>query len=197
MPELSDILTAFVGVELSAPARDAFAQLQEHLRHKGISVAYTSPALAHITVVFLGRIPRRLAHEIAPKLDLAVGTLAPFTFLPGGAGFFGPPRSPRIAWIGVEASAQLTDLFNCVAGIVRDAGVTLETRPFHPHLTLARIKHPLPPASLTLIKTSINNTTFPRVPVDRVMFMSSQPGNSGPIHSVIHTSQLKGKHDHG
>jgi len=192
-----DLTRGFIALGLSDAARDALALLQDHLRLKGLSLACAHPEDAHLTLVFLGNIETALIDRLTPRLDERVAGMQPFPPMLGGGGFFGPPGSPRVAWVGVAESAALMGLQSGVAALVQDLGMPIEMRPFHPHLTVARIRSSLPPGALTLIKSSINNTTFGEVPVDRVLFMSSQPNGSGPRYKILHQSPLKGIRQHG
>jgi len=193
----SPSVRAFVALGLSEAVRDSLALLQNHLRHKGLSLDYAHPEDAHLTLVFLGNIETERIDRLKPRLDALADRAGPFPLIVGGGGFFGPPRSPRVAWVGVIESASLMGLQSAVADLVRAAGIPVEMRPFHPHLTVARIRASLPPDALTLIKSSINNTNFGEVPVDRVLFMSSQPNGSGPRYKILHQSPLKGSRHHG
>lgn len=197
MDEATSRTRAFVCLGLSDPVRDAIGVVQEHLRRKGLALAYAHPRDAHLTLAFLGSIEHETIELLAPRLDEVAARVPPFGMAVRGGGFFGPPRAPRVAWIGVEETSVLMDLQAAVATTAEACGIALERRPFHPHLTLARIRAPLPPDALTLIKSSINNTTFGEVPVDRVLFMSSQPNGSGPRYKILHESPLKGTRQHG
>lgn len=197
MQESPEKLRTFIALDLSAAARTSLERIQEHLRQRGLSLAYTHLQDAHLTLVFLGDTTPETVDRLKPRLDEVAGGAAPFELALGHGGFFGPPRAPRIAWVGVAESPALMTLQRSLAEQVRAVGLPVESRPFHPHLTVARIKHRLPPDALTLIKSSINNTSFAGVPVDRVLFMRSQPNGAGPKYSVIHTAHLKGKDHHG
>jgi 2'-5' RNA ligase len=97
----------------------------------------------HITIKFIGEWPEaRLA-----ELIQALGALAPNEPIPikvRGLGFFPNPRAPRVFWAGVQAPPSLAELARQTDRALHRLGVPLETRPFSPHLTLARIKEPIP-----------------------------------------------------
>lgn len=197
MNEPVETWRSFVALDLSPAAKAALAHLQEHLRRKGLALAYTHMEDAHLTLAFLGEVRPPVIDALKPRLDEVAAGCDGFELKLGAGGFFGPPSSPRVAWVGVEESPVLMALQSAVAGAVRATGIELESRPFHPHLTVARIKNRLPLAALTLIKSSINTTTIPPVPVDRVLIMRSQPGGSGPKYSAVHIAHLKGNQHHG
>jgi 2'-5' RNA ligase len=54
-------------------------------------------------------------------------------------GFFPNPHAPRVFFCGIEAPG-LRELAAATDAAVNALGVPRETRPFSPHLTLARIK---------------------------------------------------------
>jgi len=53
-------------------------------------------------------------------------------------GTFGREQSPRVLWADIEYSSELHDIRNKVFSACEQAGFKLETRPFRPHITLAR-----------------------------------------------------------
>ncbi len=197
MPRDQEILRTFICLDLTAAARSSLERIQTHLQRKGLSLSYPHLADAHLTMVFLGDTAAAVIESLIPRLDEVARGFSPFALTLASGGFFGPPRSPRVAWVGVGESAVLMKLQRALADEVRAAGMPLEARPFHPHVTLARIKSRLPADALTLIKSSINNSKFASVPVDCIRFMRSQPGGSGPTYSIIHTSQLNREVPHG
>jgi 2'-5' RNA ligase len=57
-----------------------------------------------------------------------------------GMGFFPNEHRPRAFWCGIAASPNLADLAANIDRALAPLGVEAETRPFTPHLTLARFK---------------------------------------------------------
>jgi 2'-5' RNA ligase len=94
----------------------------------------------HITSKFIGEWPE----QRLPELEEALENLSP----PGGFeiaiahfGYFPNPRNPRTLFAGVEAGPELANLASKIDETLRPLGVARETRPYSPHLTLARIKN--------------------------------------------------------
>jgi 2'-5' RNA ligase len=94
----------------------------------------------HLTLQFLGN--RVDFDAVAGEVDaLAVrgGTVAL-----GGAGAFPSDRRGRILWLGVrEGDALLSQLVAAVGALLEPIGYPPEDRPYHAHLTLARLKAPV------------------------------------------------------
>jgi 2'-5' RNA ligase len=103
----------------------------------------------HLTLAFLGELDDA---QLAAATDGAVEVapmFKPFPLQLAGLGTFGPPRAPRVIWAGVGGDvARLLALQAQLVGALAACGFPREERPFSPHLTLARIKAPLPPAEL-------------------------------------------------
>ena len=87
----------------------------------------------HLTLHFLGDVPRE-------AIDAALAGLAfaPFEMVLHGAGHFSPPTGDTVLWIGVVQSEALMQLHGELGERLRGAGLKTESRPFTPHLTLAR-----------------------------------------------------------
>jgi 2'-5' RNA ligase len=109
----------------------------------GIELPSTARRMArlqwHLTLHFLGN--RVDFDAVAGALDpLAVGR---GTVALGGAGAFPSERRGRILWLGVtEGDALLAQLAAAVGALLGPVGYPPEERPYHSHLTLARLKTP-------------------------------------------------------
>ncbi|HEU0369455.1 MAG TPA: RNA 2',3'-cyclic phosphodiesterase, partial [Candidatus Acidoferrum sp.] len=55
-------------------------------------------------------------------------------------GFFPNARRPTVVWAGLRALQELAALAGKIVTALAVCGVSPETRPFAPHLTLARLK---------------------------------------------------------
>ena len=58
-----------------------------------------------------------------------------------GTGLFGSEPDPKILWAGVEASLELRQLKCDIETRLLSAGLNPETRPWEPHITIARVRH--------------------------------------------------------
>jgi len=92
-----------------------------------------------------------------------------------GAGRFGSARRPQVAWAGVDGDVgPLTALAGGLAGLARGLGLSVEERPFRPHLTLGRWA-PRRPADATLTDR-LAGYRGPAWPVGEVLLLESRPG---------------------
>ncbi len=172
-------------------------ELQTIAARYHVKTAFPHPDDIHLTLVFMGSISPEQATLVRAGVDMIASGFPPFVIRLGKGGYFGPERSPRILWLGLEISDALDRLQAALAGMVAAAGIPLESRAFSPHVTFARFRARPAPDALTSMIRCINNTTFAEIPVDRVLFMNSQHNGSGPRYTTIQRSDLKGHTSHG
>lgn len=105
-----------------------------------------APANWHITLVFLGGVGCEQQSVLERAADGIVSR--PFTLRLDRFGYW---RRARIAWLGAtDVPRALLALQEQLNKVAEDAGVAVETRKYHPHLTLARDapmmpEHPIDP----------------------------------------------------
>jgi 2'-5' RNA ligase len=127
----------FTALEIEAEALENIRLLLERLRPTA-PIQWSPAGNLHITTKFIGEWPRERLLELQTALA-GLPRRSPIVVSLRKVGFFPNPRSPRVFWCGIEASglAELgADTDNATAGL----GIPRETRPFSPHLTLARIR---------------------------------------------------------
>lgn len=119
-----------------------------------LSIRKTSPDEFHVTLHFLGESDESAFERVRSELSLVQCPSFQLTF--DGVGHFPPPTAgglssarksptraenmPRVLWIGVRPSDALTTLHQDIGDVLISAGIRTEERPYHPHLTVARIK---------------------------------------------------------
>ncbi|HEX9856425.1 MAG TPA: RNA 2',3'-cyclic phosphodiesterase [Acidimicrobiia bacterium] len=131
----------FLAVELDDEVRHGLAAHLDAATGSGVLPGRPVPAANwHITLRFIGyAFPEqldRLLHEV-DTAELS----GPFRIGFGGLGAFPRPSNATVLWLGIEAGAgRLVDLAAAVEAATVGAGFGPEERPFHPHLTLSRIR---------------------------------------------------------
>ena len=92
----------------------------------------------HLTLRFIGEVDGGVMQDILGELATVNAEL--FDVELKGIGFFPPRQAPQQLWVGVEPNERLTRLHSRIEAALRKAGVEKESRKFHPHVTLARLK---------------------------------------------------------
>jgi len=140
---MTDGRRIFVAVDLPDDVRWALAaHLGAALDGSDLPGKAVPVANWHLTLRFLGLVGPVAYDRLLAGLDQAVlGPPFPVRF--GGLGAFPRPGRAAVLWLGVDAGADaLAALAGTVADAVTGAGFPPEDRPFHPHVTLSRIRPP-------------------------------------------------------
>jgi 2'-5' RNA ligase len=178
----------FAGIELPADVRTAIEVTMAPLRTTIPGFRWVPAENLHLTLVFLGWVDPGEIQPIRSALEDATTSAAPFTARLGHAGRFPDRGKARILWVGFEAGAEaLADL----AGRARDgvADRVTDSRPFRPHVTVARAKEPVRLAASALEAVSALDRD---VGVDAVTLFRSYLGSPHPRYEAIARLGLQG-----
>lgn len=92
----------------------------------------------HITLAFLGTVHPQQLQNVITLVGEAINNQQAFVLDIVGLNVFGLQKSPRIFWAAINEVDQLFQLQHIVHKTCLAAGFTLDSRPYHPHITLAR-----------------------------------------------------------
>ncbi len=187
----------FFGLAMSDEVRSALVRAQEMLRSAadaaGARCAWVHPEDFHITVVFIGPWRAERAEELARAARAAAARGAPFDVQVGGVGFFGPPRSPRVLWAGVDTPPALAGIrANCLEALAA-SGITPDRQPYRPHVTLARVRSRPREPSLTDALQRHQNVRFGFVSVRDLRVMRGVPNARGPRYRTEWMAPFSGE----
>ncbi len=133
----------FLAATLPEEARHAMAaHLGDELGDKRLPGKPVPPPNWHLTVRFLGSTEPTPAEAISAHLDQHL-MVEPFRLRLTGLGGFPRERKASVLWIGIDGDLEpLSELAAECERAAVSAGFEPEGRPFHPHLTLSRIRPP-------------------------------------------------------
>lgn len=166
----------FTAIDLPQPVRANLDRLLARLRPTA-RIQWSPAENLHITTKFIGEWPEDRLPELTAVLAGLTG-FHPMAIALRGLGFFPNPHSPRVFWVGVEADASLAELARRTDAALAELGVPQEKRAFSPHLTLARIKQPVP---LTELRQAIAR-------LESLEFGAFQAQSFGLYQSVLRPS---------
>ena len=127
----------FTGLDLPPDVIRNLDGLMARLR-PAARIQWSSPANLHVTTKFIGEWPPARLEELKTALG-RLGSRHPIRLAIRQLGFFPNAHSPRLFWCGIEAPG-LDGLAADTDAATSQLGGARATRPFSPHLTLARIK---------------------------------------------------------
>ncbi len=187
-------LRSFTAVPLQPEIRKSLIECSNKLQSLPLRAAWTPPERLHITLTFHGELPAEWITKLIPWLEQMVAAKNPFRVSIRGIGVFGRPFSPRVLWAGIEQGReQLVDLQRNVAEAALTAGIELEKRPYHPHITLGRIRRAVSPGDrreLQKLLQDFEHREFGSQPVHCITLMHSELASQGVRHAMLRTFNL-------
>lgn len=136
-------LRLFFAVELPLDVREAAAEHAARLRREfpDARASWPRPESLHLTLKFLGEVEAIRLDALHHVAEVAAAALTPFELTIEGTGTFPTRGAARVLWLGVRDDAgQLSRLQFRLDKEGVYVGFPRESKPFRPHLTLARLR---------------------------------------------------------
>jgi RNA 2',3'-cyclic 3'-phosphodiesterase len=144
----------------------------------------------HITTKFIGEWPEaKLADLINALKDISPRSsfraeLKHLSWLPN-------EKWPRALTLGVESGDGLPRLARETEERLCTLGIRKEERAYHPHLTLARVKNPVPLRGLHEKIDELEPTSLGSFTVDSFSLYRSDPGTQASIYRKLHSYRFE------
>lgn len=184
-------IRAFIAINLPSSIRSLLNDTQDELRKQlpARTIRWVPIQNIHLTLKFLGDIQEDRLPSISRELDLVTKDHSPFNLDLGHLGCFPNPKKPRVVWIGIQGETkELMVIQQRIEGSLRRLGWEAESRKFHPHLTLGRVRDS---RQLAVIKLpwghQIHKEGFI---VDSITLFESQLQSGGARYLTHYTSKL-------
>ncbi len=145
----------------------------------------TKPKEHHLTLQFLGSVDEKMAERV--KKELQDVTSEPMELTVDRMGTFPMRGKPRVVWAGFQKNQSMQFLLKLrmdIARKMRLLGFRAEQHRFHPHLTLARVKH-VEKGSVfrgELLKIKVRHT---KLALREFCLFESKLEAAGPVYRVL------------
>lgn len=182
----------FIAINVDPTLKAPLAEIQERLKKSAAQVSWVKPENLHFTLKFLGEVPEEDVPAIREAFRRSVAGVRSFPLSLGGLGIFPPRGRPRVIWVGVEQGTQEVErLRGRIDEGLLPLGFPREERPFHPHLTLGRVKglRGLDPLVADLRKGDVGLVGL--MQVRSIELMQSQLRSAGAIYTPLETVPLE------
>jgi 2'-5' RNA ligase len=125
----------FIAINFNEKTRAKLATIQRNIRSQAPRGRFPNPANFHLTLVFLGECDDE-------QLKAAQGVLSSTLFTPFELSFERVGcfrrRGGDLWWAGIALTRELQQIQADLSSRLQAAGFVLDSRPFQPHVTLAR-----------------------------------------------------------
>ncbi|HZU69344.1 MAG TPA: RNA 2',3'-cyclic phosphodiesterase [Ktedonobacteraceae bacterium] len=190
----------FIALELDESLRHFLGQVIDRLARQLPAVRWVDPAGIHLTLAFLGELSDEQLAAAEQAAAVAARQSIPFELRLKDLGTFGLPRHPRVIWMGIEeSSGNLVRLHSTLNRELLQRGFEVDTRPFSPHLTLARVKQPLNPTELQTLQRLLagkeSASSSSRQYIQHLSVMKSELSRSGAKYTCLQASVLGNQSD--
>ena len=189
-------IRSFIAIELPDELKAELTHLQARLKSSEQPwVKWVNPYSIHLTLKFLGSMAAEKIDEVTTALETAAQGVPPFHLEVKGLGIFPNLKRVQVAWVGLNGEIdKLSQLQQRLESNLAHLGFAPESRPFTPHLTLARLRDQASPDERQKFGQLIADTSFETacsIKVDAVSLMKSQLTREGAIYSRISLVNLK------
>ena len=184
----------FFAIELGDAVLDLLDEATDVLRAEAPELAWVPRARRHLTLKFLGEVEEMNALRLVQAANRAAAKHSPLEMHVREVSAFPNFRRARVVWIGVEQEPRLELLHHDLELACADEGFEVEGRPFRPHITLARVRAPLPAERLrALARTARRVRMQANVQVERITLFESSLAPTGASYRRIHAAPLGGR----
>ena len=163
--------------EIRARAAEHIAQLRLKLPH--VRAGWERAEKLHITLKFFGNVEASRTQALTLAAERAAQASAPFALNIAEAGAFPLRGQPRVLWLGVsDSSGGLARLQQSLEDECAAENFRREERPFHPHITIARLRQPAGTRQLAALHKEMGFEAM-ELTVREIVLMRSELGPKG------------------
>lgn len=192
------MIRAFLAIEMPQDVRSALVTIQQDLKRQlertvagQVRISWVRPASMHLTLRFLGDMPDESIEPLHVAIEQAVLVHQPIHLTLERLGTFPRPQQPRVLWAGPSESweqgpdaQRLRALHRTIEDCCQAADFAPDSRPFSPHLTLARIKEGGRQVGQALAQSGVMDQTVVvgTLPIETIALMQSELRPTGSVY---------------
>jgi len=183
-------IRSFIALASPDSLKEALRVLQRGLIEERADVKWDTPEKFHITLKFLGNVEVEKLQELSHPLSAVTSETAPFRLVYNVVGAFPDLVHPRVIWAGAQENEVLSLLEHNIGFACARLGIPMETRAFHPHITLGRVRGSTNLARLT---AKVKSITFEPIETacTEVLLLKSDLQPSGSVYTTLKSFPLK------
>lgn len=183
-------IRSFIALPSSPELNNALQNIQKLLMEERADVKWDGPNKFHITLKFLGKVDDQQLPEILESLTAIAAEATPFPLVYNAIGAFPDFVHPKVIWAGAQVNDAMTFLQREIEDACEKLKFAGETRTFHPHITLGRVKGSNNLARLT---ARVKSITFEPIETTcaEVLLIKSDLRPTGSVYTTLNSFPLK------
>lgn len=174
---------------------DSARGLIERMRQQLPRATWTKPESWHLTLLFLGEVHADFVPRFREGVEAAAFETVPGEIQAEPPVLFPENRPPRVLGVGFAPSAGVESLVR-LAGAAKEGagrlGVKTEARPFHPHVTFARVRELWQEAAVEEYRREVEAWRFPVWHARSCVLFESRLEREGAVHTPLHEWTFQG-----
>jgi 2'-5' RNA ligase len=183
-------LRTFIAVDIPQEIKMELDRVITQLRPYAEEIRWVRAANLHLTLRFLGNVPKDSIDDLAVNLGKNLNGFGQFQISLAGVGGFPNLKRARVIWIGGgEGCERMAELSPLVEKACIDCGFGRADKPFSCHLTIGRVKYPKGHEKLVSFIDSLNFRS-PLFNVSEVVIFKSDLLPAGPKYTRLETISL-------
>lgn len=177
-------IRAFLAIQPPADIRTSLVDTLTRIEIDGARLRIVDQDNIHLTIEFLGDIPEGSIKPLSKLLDDVAAQTRPFEAEVVGIAAF-PARRPVVVAAVLAENNSLSEVVAEIRGQLCEIGFDPETRPFRPHITIARIKGGRNRVRRFSLETQLTFTA------DEFVLFRSDLTRKGAQYSRLHSARLE------
>ena len=180
-----DQIRSFVSIDLDdSKILSKVESIMSSLKSIGGDLKPVERENIHLTLKFLGDVTPAKLNEV--KKALSAVRFQPFQLEIKGAGAFPSLKRMNVIWVGIgEGWTQVQQIFEQTETLLHGQGFSRETRPFSPHITIARVRSSRRRDETAAFLGHLSEESFGTFNAQHVRLKRSVLSPSGPAYSTL------------
>ena len=180
----------FIGIPIK-DWQDKLSKLLLKMKKGTKGVKWVKEENLHITLKFLGEIEEGKIEETKKIIEESLENIKSFSIEAGKLGAFPSLSSPHVIWLGIEnGKEKVEEIFKNIEERLSSIDIPPDTRKFHPHITLGRVRRRVDKGWWKGI-LNMKLPKFPEIQIEEITLYSSKLHPDGPEYTPIKRYVIK------
>jgi RNA 2',3'-cyclic 3'-phosphodiesterase len=184
------LIRAFIAVTLAQSVIEEIAKVRAALQTAKGDIRWTRLEGLHLTLKFLGNIPRTQVEPILATLTEALRKHSSVQISVQGLGAFPTLKRPRVLWVGLTG-VGLAELSETIETSLMRLDFPPEDREFAPHLTLGRVRSPRGWEQVLAVVKQRQQDSFGESHITQVTLYQSTLQTGSAVYSALGSVSLQ------